>query len=120
MPDPSLGGGWVRSCLRPLIVGLSLAPQRRVIMNEQDSFPDWQQSGGHVIFIGPCPEMMRALADKVSARAQDLSPQAVLDRERDIAFPASVVEMLRGDLGQPTGGWPQDMQRRVLLKGDKL
>ena len=35
-----------------------------------------------------------------------------------MAFPASVVEMLRGDLGQPPGGWPAAMQAKAL-KGSK-
>lgn len=32
-------------------------------------------------------------------------------------FPASVIDMLSGGLGQPDGGWPEDVQRVVL--GDK-
>ena len=35
-----------------------------------------------------------------------------------MAFPASVVEMLRGDLGQPPGGWPKALQAKVL-KGEQ-
>jgi pyruvate carboxylase len=38
----------------------------------------------------------------------------VLDPEKDFAFPASVVEMLRGDLGQPPGGWPKALQEKAL------
>ena len=38
-------------------------------------------------------------------------------RQREIAFPASVVEMLRGDLGQPPGGWPEALQKKAL-KGE--
>ena len=41
----------------------------------------------------------------------------MLDPDKDIAFPASVVEMLRGDLGQPPGGWPAALQTKVL-KGE--
>ena len=37
---------------------------------------------------------------------------------KDIAFPDSVVSMLRGDLGQPPGGWPQALQKKVL-KGEQ-
>jgi pyruvate carboxylase len=50
--------------------------------------------------------------------AQDLTPEEVLDPRHDVAFPASVVEMLKGDLGQPPGGWPEDLQRKAL-KGEK-
>jgi pyruvate carboxylase len=50
--------------------------------------------------------------------AGDLTPADVLDPGRDIAFPASVVQMMRGDLGQPPGGWPKALQKKVL-KGAK-
>ncbi len=38
----------------------------------------------------------------------------VLDPHREIAFPASVVEFFHGDLGQPYGGFPEALQRKVL------
>ena len=50
--------------------------------------------------------------------SQDLKPQDILDPTREVAFPASVVEMLHGDLGQPPGGWPEAFQKKVL-KGEK-
>ncbi len=49
--------------------------------------------------------------------AGDLTPEDVLDPDRDIAFPGSVVQMMRGDLGQPPGGWPAPLQKKVL-KGE--
>ena len=44
--------------------------------------------------------------------AQDLTPADVLDPAREIAFPASVVEMMHGDLGQPPGAGPRPCRRR--------
>jgi pyruvate carboxylase len=35
-----------------------------------------------------------------------------------VAFPDSVVDMLRGNLGQPPGGWPEGILKKVL-KGEK-
>ncbi|MEM7465014.1 MAG: biotin/lipoyl-containing protein, partial [Pseudomonadota bacterium] len=49
--------------------------------------------------------------------SQDLDIGDVMDGSKEIAFPESVVSMMRGDLGQPEGGWPSDIQDRVL-KGD--
>lgn len=49
--------------------------------------------------------------------AQGLTPEDVTDPARDVAFPASVVEMLKGDLGQPVGGWPAALQKKAL-KGE--
>jgi pyruvate carboxylase len=50
--------------------------------------------------------------------AQELSPADVLDPARDIAFPESVVSMMRGELGQPPGGWPPALQAKIL-KGEQ-
>jgi len=38
----------------------------------------------------------------------------VLDPDTEIAFPESVVQLFRGDLGQPYGGFPPELQRKVL------
>ena len=46
----------------------------------------------------------------------DARPRCSTRRARS-PFPASVVEMLHGDLGQPPGGWPAALQRKAL-KGE--
>jgi pyruvate carboxylase len=46
--------------------------------------------------------------------AQGLSREQVEDPAVDVAFPDSVVDMLRGNLGQPPGGWPEGITRKVL------
>jgi len=47
-----------------------------------------------------------------------LGREQVLDPDADVAFPQSVVQLFRGELGQPYGGFPQELQRKVL-KGAK-
>ena len=42
----------------------------------------------------------------------------VEDPSVDVAFPDSVVDMMKGSLGQPPGGWPAAIQKKVL-KGEK-
>jgi pyruvate carboxylase len=71
---------------------------------------------GDIIKVTPSSKVVGDMA--LMMVAQDLTPEDVLDPERDIAFPASVTEMLRGDLGQPPGGWPKALQMKVL-KGEK-
>ena len=70
---------------------------------------------GDIIKVTPSSKVVGDMALMMTAQA--LTPQDVLDPSRDIAFPASVIEMLRGDLGQPHGGWPAGLQERVL-KGE--
>jgi pyruvate carboxylase len=47
-----------------------------------------------------------------------LEPEDVLEPGQDLAFPESVVGMLRGMLGQPHGGWPAELQK-IVLKGQE-
>jgi pyruvate carboxylase len=47
-----------------------------------------------------------------------LTKEQVADPDYEVAFPESVVQMMRGDLGRPEGGWPPGIQRKVL-KGQK-
>jgi pyruvate carboxylase len=46
--------------------------------------------------------------------ANNLTPEMVLDSRREIAFPESVVEFFEGKLGQPPGGFPPELQARIL------
>ena len=71
---------------------------------------------GDIVKVTPSSKVVGDLA--LMMVSQDLKPQDILDPTREVAFPASVVEMLHGDLGQPPGGWPEAFQKKVL-KGEK-
>jgi pyruvate carboxylase len=43
-----------------------------------------------------------------------ISATDVLDPRKDVSFPASVVELFAGELGQTPGGFPAALQRKVL------
>ena len=70
---------------------------------------------GDIVKVTPSSKVVGDMA--LMMVSQDLTATDVLDPAREIAFPLSVVEMLRGDLGQPPGGWPDAIQRKVL-KGE--
>ena len=70
---------------------------------------------GDIVKVTPSSKVVGDMA--LMMVAQGLMPEDVQDPGREIAFPASVVEMLHGDLGQPPGGWPPALQRKVL-KGE--
>ena len=50
--------------------------------------------------------------------SQGISAEDVLDPEKDVAFPQSVIDMLEGNLGQPHGGFPDNIVEKAL-KGRK-
>ncbi|MFO0427427.1 MAG: pyruvate carboxylase [Planctomyces sp.] len=47
--------------------------------------------------------------------ANNLTNEDVLNPDRDIAFPASVIDLIGGGMGQPPGGFPEAVKTRVLL-----
>jgi pyruvate carboxylase len=67
---------------------------------------------GDIIKVTPSSKVVGDMA--LMMVAQDLSDDDVLDPAHDVNFPTSVVEMLRGDLGQPPGGWPEALVKKVL------
>ncbi len=50
--------------------------------------------------------------------SQGLTRADVENPDKDVAFPESVVSMMRGELGFPPAGWPKALQEKVL-KGEK-
>ncbi len=70
---------------------------------------------GDIIKVTPSSKVVGDMA--LMMVAQDLSASEVIDPSHDVNFPTSVVEMLRGDLGQPPGGWPKALVQKVL-KGE--
>lgn len=49
--------------------------------------------------------------------ANNLTADDVLNSERELAFPDSVIDLLSGAMGQPPGGFPKKIKQRVL--GDR-
>src|SRR5690606_2987115 len=71
---------------------------------------------GDIIKVTPSSKVVGDMA--LMMVSQDLTVEDVLNPARDIAFPDSVVSMLRGGLGQSPGGWPEALQKKAL-KGEK-
>jgi pyruvate carboxylase len=72
---------------------------------------------GDIVKVTPTSKVVGDLA--LLMVSQGLTAEDLLDGRRDIAFPDSVAGMLRGELGQPIGGWPKQLQTRVL-KGETV
>ena len=70
---------------------------------------------GDIVKVTPSSKVVGDMA--LMMVSQDLTVADVENPHKDIAFPDSVVSMLRGDLGQSPGGWPEGLQKKAL-KGD--
>ncbi len=70
---------------------------------------------GDIVKVTPSSKVVGDMA--LMMVSQDLTVADVENPAKDIAFPDSVISMLRGDLGQPPGGWPEGLQKKAL-KGE--
>jgi pyruvate carboxylase len=71
---------------------------------------------GDIVKVTPTSKVVGDMA--LYMVTSGVTPADVLDPEREVDFPASVVGLFRGDLGQPAGGFPEALQKKVL-KGEK-
>jgi pyruvate carboxylase len=67
---------------------------------------------GDIIKVTPTSKVVGDMA--LMMVTGGLTREAVLDPRVDIAFPESVVQLFRGELGQPVGGFPPGLQSKVL------
>ena len=82
------------------------------------AYADVNEMLGDIVKVTPTSKVVGDLA--VYMVTNDLSVDDVLDPEQEIAFPESVIGYFRGELGQPPGGFPDALQRKVLKGGDHL
>jgi pyruvate carboxylase len=67
---------------------------------------------GDIIKVTPTSKAVGDLA--LLMVTQGLNPEQLLDPDKPVAFPESVVQLFRGELGQPYGGFPPQLQRKIL------
>jgi len=82
------------------------------------TYAEVNQMLGDIVKVTPTSKVVGDLA--VFMVTNDLTSEEVLDPEREITFPESVISYFHGDLGQPPGGFPEALQRKVLRDRDHL
>ncbi|HEY0274938.1 MAG TPA: pyruvate carboxylase, partial [Paenirhodobacter sp.] len=76
------------------------------------AYADANQIFGDIVKVTPSSKVVGDMA--LMMVSQNLTKADVLDPARDMAFPDSVADMLKGNLGQPPGGWPTAISTKVL------
>jgi pyruvate carboxylase len=67
---------------------------------------------GDIVKVTPTSKVVGDLA--IMMVSSGLTREQVLDPAHEVAFPASVEQFFRGELGQPHGGFPAALQAKVL------
>jgi pyruvate carboxylase len=80
-----------------------------------DTYAKVNEMFGDVIKVTPTSKVVGDMT--LLMTTSDISPEDVLDPEKEIAFPESVIQFFRGELGQPYGGFPVALQDKIL-KGE--
>ncbi len=79
------------------------------------TYADVNQMFGDIVKVTPSSKVVGDMA--LMMVSQGLTRADVEDPDRDVSFPDSVIDMMRGNLGQPPGGWPAAIQAKIL-KGE--
>ena len=80
------------------------------------TYADVNQMFGDIVKVTPSSKVVGDMA--LMMVSQNLTRSPVEDPKIDVVFPDSVIDMMKGSLGQPPGGWPAAIQKKIL-KGEK-
>lgn len=74
------------------------------------------QMVGDIVKVTPSSKMVGDMA--IFMVKNELTPENIYEKGRDLAFPDSVVDYFKGLMGYPEGGFPEKLQQ-LVLKGEK-
>ncbi len=109
--DHEIPGGQY-SNLRPQARGLGLEDKFEKI---KTNYKLANELLGDIVKVTPSSKVVGDLA--MFMTANKLTKEDVMARAGQLSLPESLVALLKGDLGQPVGGFPKDLQEAVL-KGE--
>ncbi|UAB81706.1 pyruvate carboxylase [Marixanthomonas sp. SCSIO 43207] len=97
------------SNLRPQAEALGLADRFHEVTKMYEKVNDLF---GNLVKVTPSSKVVGDMA--IFMVTNDLTPEDILQRGKEISFPESVINFFKGDLGQPLGGFPKEVQKIIL------
>ena len=76
-------------------------------------YADVNQLFGDIVKVTPTSKSIGDMA--LFMLANNLTCEDVLNPDKDISFPGSVIDLISGGMGQPPGGFPDAVKSRILL-----
>ncbi|RSK29557.1 pyruvate carboxylase [Hymenobacter metallilatus] len=101
------------SNLRPQAASLGLLDKFETV---KTTFAEVNQLFGDIVKVTPSSKVVGDMA--LFLVSNNLTTRDVLEKGHTLNFPESVRELFRGDIGQPEGGWPREVQQ-VILKDEQ-
>lgn len=82
----------------------------------KEMFRKVNEMSGDIIKVTPSSKMVGDLA--IFMVQNDLTPENIYEKAKNMAFPDSVVSFYKGMMGQPIGGFNKELQE-IVLKGEE-
>ena len=101
------------SNLRPQAEALGLADRFHEVTKMYEQV---NELFGNLVKVTPSSKVVGDMA--IFMVTNDLTPEDVMQRGNEISFPESVINFFKGDLGQPLGGFPKELQKIILRNTD--
>ncbi|WP_437192618.1 pyruvate carboxylase [Planctomicrobium sp. SH527] len=76
------------------------------------AYADVNKLFGDIVKVTPTSKAVGDMA--LFMVANELSPDDLMASDRELAFPESVIDLIGGAMGQPQGGFPEGVQKRIL------
>src|SRR5215469_7911933 len=77
-------------------------------------YAEVNQLFGDIVKVTPSSKVVGDMTLFLMAKEMQPKDVLALNKQHDVAFPNSVVEMFSGALGVPPGGWPRKLQKIIL------
>ena len=101
------------SNLRPQANALGLEGQFETV---KENYAAVNEMFGNIVKVTPSSKVVGDMA--LFMTSNGLSKEDILNNGTELSFPDSVINFFKGDLGQPEGGFPKELQK-LILKGQK-
>ena len=82
------------------------------------AYADVNMAFGDIVKVTPSSKVVGDMA--LMMVASDTGIDDVLDPATEINFPESVISLFAGELGQPPGGFPRELQKKVLKSREPI
>jgi pyruvate carboxylase len=101
------------SNLKPQAIALGLGDKFEQI---KDMYATVNDMFGDIVKVTPSSKVVGDMAQFMVAN--DLTPEDIKTKGQNISFPESVQQFFMGEIGQPEGGFPKELQQ-IILKNKK-
>jgi pyruvate carboxylase len=81
-----------------------------------DRYAEVNELFGDIIKVTPTSKVVGDMA--LAMVTGELTAEDILNPDKEVVFPESVVSFFRGEIGKPVGGFPKKLQKKIL-KGEK-